>query len=41
MGVGSSLSAPEQVVVWEAWGEGESLRRIADRAGLQEQQVRR
>jgi IS30 family transposase len=35
------LSVPEQAVVWEAWGEGESLRRIADRAGLQEQQVRR
>ncbi|MFJ2301037.1 IS30 family transposase [Oerskovia paurometabola] len=32
---------PEQAVVWEAWGEGESLRRIAERAGLQEQQVRR
>ena len=41
MSVGSSLSVPEQAVVWEAWGEGESLRRIADRAGLQEQQVRR
>lgn len=41
MGVGTSLSVPEQAVVWEAWGEGESLRRIADRAGLQEQQVRR
>ncbi|WP_227748863.1 IS30 family transposase [Oerskovia douganii] len=41
MGVGTSLSAPEQAVVWGAWGEGESLRRIADRAGLQEQQVRR
>ncbi|WP_455566347.1 IS30 family transposase [Oerskovia paurometabola] len=41
MGVGTSLSVPEQAVVWEAWGEGESLRRIAERAGLQEQQVRR
>jgi IS30 family transposase len=41
MGVGTSLSAAEQALVWEAWGEGESLRRIADRAGLQEQQVRR
>jgi DNA-binding CsgD family transcriptional regulator len=35
----TSLSAPVQDVVWQAWGEGESLRRIADRAGLQEHQV--
>ncbi|MGB2556539.1 transposase [Cellulosimicrobium cellulans] len=40
MGVVTSLPAAVQEVVWEAWGEGESLRRIADRAGLQEQHVR-
>ncbi len=34
-------SAVVQEVVWQAWDEGESLRRIADRAGLQEHHVRR
>jgi hypothetical protein len=41
MGVVTSLPAAVQDVVWKAWREGESLRRIADRAGLQEHHVRR
>ncbi len=41
MSVVMSLPAAVQEVVWQAWGEGESLRRIADRAGLQEHHVRR
>ncbi|WP_426308573.1 IS30 family transposase [Cellulosimicrobium sp. E-16] len=41
MSVVTSLPAAVQDVVWQAWGEGESLRRIADRAGLQEHHVRR
>ncbi|WP_225873335.1 IS30 family transposase [Cellulosimicrobium composti] len=41
MGVVTSLPAAVQEVVWQAWGEGDSLRRIADRAGLQEHHVRR
>ncbi|WP_246209632.1 IS30 family transposase [Cellulosimicrobium composti] len=41
MGVVTSLPAAVQEIVWQAWSEGESLRRIADRAGLQEHHVRR
>lgn len=41
MSVVTSLPAAVQDVVWQAWGEGESLRRIADRAGVPSHHVRR
>lgn len=41
MSVVTSLPAAVQDLVWQAWGEGESLRRIADRAGVPSHHVRR